>query len=93
MTNANKACAHLLPNGGVPTAAQRQQMLNQALKFTRCMRAHGITNMPDPGSGGGGAVNIGASGINVQSPQFQAANRVCSKDLRGRGGGGLQIAS
>lgn len=93
MTSANKACAHLLPNGGVPTAAQRQQMLNQALKFTQCMRAHGITNMPDPGSGGGEAVNIGASGINVQSPQFQAANRACSKDLRGNGAGGLRIAS
>jgi hypothetical protein len=90
MTRANNACQHLLPNGGVPTAAQRQQLANQGLKFAECMRAHGISNYPDP-SGGGGPTTIGGSGINIQSPQFQAANRACSKDLRG--GGGIRIAS
>jgi hypothetical protein len=89
MTRANRDCAHLLPNGGVPTAAQQQQMRNQALRFAECMRAHGIANYPDP-STGGGPTTIGGSGINIQSPQFQAANRACSKDLRG---GGIRIAS
>lgn len=89
MTRASNACRHLLPNGGVPTAAQRQQLANQGLKFAECMRAHGISNYPDP-STGGGPTTIGGSGINIQSPQFQAANRACSKDLRG---GGIRIAS
>ena len=91
MTRANNACRHLLPNGGVPTAAQKQQMLNQGLKFAECMRSHGISNFPDPSSAGG-AVTIGGSGINVQSPQFQAAQRTCQKFVGGHGGG-LRIAS
>ena len=90
MQRADSKCRHLLPNGGVPTAAQRQQKRTEGLKFAECMRAHGISNYPDP-SGGGGPTTIGGSGINIQSPQFQAANRACSKDLRG--GGGIRIAS
>jgi hypothetical protein len=92
MQRAGSKCRHLLPNGGVPTAAQRQQLLKRGLKFAECMRAHGISNFPDP-SAGGGPTTVGGSGINIQSPQFQAANRACSKDLRGPGGGGIRIAS
>ena len=88
MSRADSKCRHLLPNGGVPTAAQQQQLRNQGLKFAECMRAHGISNFPDPS--GSGPTNIGGSGINIQSPQFQSANRACSKDLRG---GGIRIAS
>lgn len=89
MTKANDDCRHLLPNGGLPTAAQKQQMLNQGLKFSECMRSHGVSNYPDPSSGGG-PVTISGS-INPQSPQFQSAQRACQKDLRGKGGGGLKI--
>jgi hypothetical protein len=92
MQRAGSKCRHLLPNGGVPTAAQRQQLLKRGLKFAECMRAHGISNFPDPAAGDGPTI-VGGSGINIQSPQFQAANRACSKDLRGPGGGGIQIAS
>jgi hypothetical protein len=90
MTKANNACRHLLPNGGVPTAAQRQQMLNQGLKFAGCMRSHGVTDFPDP-TLGGGPVKVGGSGVRIQSPQFQSAQRACMKDVRGKDGGGLQI--
>jgi hypothetical protein len=90
MTRANDDCRHLLPNGGVPTAAQKQQMLKQGLKFSECMRSHGISSYPDP-SPGGGPVTIGG-GINPQSPQFQSALHACQKELRGKGGGGeLQV--
>jgi hypothetical protein len=89
MTKANDDCRHLLPNGGLPTAAQKQQMLNQGLKFSECMRSHGVSNYPDPSSVGG-PVKISGS-INPQSPQFQSAQRACQKDLRGKGGGGLQV--
>jgi hypothetical protein len=93
MSRANNACRHLLPNDGVATAAQRQQMLNQALRFTECMRSHGVPNMPDPGSGGGG-ISLGGSGVNMNSPQFQTAQRACQKYLIGKGhGSGLRVAS
>lgn len=50
----------------------------QALKFADCMRAHGVPNFPDPSAGG--AIDITPqSGINPQSPSFQAAQHACSR--------------
>ena len=49
---ADEACRNLLPNGGVPTAAQQAQGIAQLLKFSVCMRAHGISDFPDPTSNG-----------------------------------------
>ena len=59
---------------------------DQALKFSDCMRAHGVSNFPDPGSGGGIQVTPG-SGLNPQSPAFQAARKACGKLLPGGGPG------
>jgi hypothetical protein len=87
MTRAQRACAHLLPNGGVPTAAQRQQLQKQGLKFAECMRAHGVSNWPDPGAGPGGGGPIKLN-INPHSPQVQSAIRACQKIV---GNGGLRI--
>jgi hypothetical protein len=39
------------------------------------MRAHGVTDFPDPGPGGG--VTVNGSEVNVSSPAFQAAQRAC----------------
>jgi hypothetical protein len=91
---ANKDCRHLLPNGGQPTAAQQAQAMAQALKFSQCMRAHGIPDFPDPQSGPGGGIAIRihsspGSDLNPQSPRFQAAQQAC-QGLIGKpfGGGG-----
>ena len=47
--SANKTCKHLLPNNGNgPTQGQLQRMMAQALKYTDCMRSHGVPNFPDP---------------------------------------------
>jgi hypothetical protein len=45
------------------------------------MRSHGVTNFPDPPSGNssGGAQSITKSGINPNSPAFEAANSACQK--------------
>jgi hypothetical protein len=51
-----------------------------ALKFSRCMRANGVANFPDPGAGGSLQFGSG-SGIDPRSPQFQAAMQKCRKDL------------
>jgi len=55
-----------------------------ALAFSACMRSHGVPNFPDPtgGSNGGVQVNISSgSGINPNSPAYQAAQRSCQSLL------------
>jgi hypothetical protein len=46
--------------------------------FSACMRSHGVPNFPDPSSSGGIQIN---GSIDPNSPQFQAAQRVCQKLL------------
>jgi hypothetical protein len=67
-----------------PSKAEQAKFLDQALKFARCMRAHGV-DMPDPQAQGGGIVirkrsgsgGSGGSGPNPDSPAFQRAQREC----------------
>lgn len=62
---------------------------SQALQFSKCMRAHGVSNFPDP-SGLGGGIQIAAgpsSGINPLSPAFEAAQTSCRHLLPGGGPG------
>ncbi len=49
---ADDTCHKLLPDGGVPTAAQQARSLAQLLKVSACMRAHGISDFPDPTANG-----------------------------------------
>ena len=60
-----------------PNPAEYQR----ALKFSRCMRAHGIAGFPDPGSGGGIQSSGGGpnSNLNPNNPTFSAAQRACQK--------------
>jgi hypothetical protein len=81
---AQKVCAKLLPNGGVLSAAEVTKMGEGALKFSQCMRAHGVPNFPDPNISGGGVrltIRGGPSGIDANSPQFKAAQKTCQSDL------------
>jgi hypothetical protein len=68
--------------GGVattlPSGAAAEEHYQKALKYSKCMRSQGISNFPDPNDGGG--IQIGpTSGIDPQSPQFQAAQKACGK--------------
>jgi hypothetical protein len=47
----------------------------QALRHAQCMRAHGITNFPDPVPGK--SESIGQSGVDTNSPTYQAASSAC----------------
>lgn len=77
---AQGACSHYLPNGGSgPTAAQLQQMRAQALRFSQCVRAHGVPTFPDPDSTGR-IPDPAAVGVDQGSPKFRAANQACAKD-------------
>jgi hypothetical protein len=68
---AEQACRSL-----VPTAAATRQsphLLAQALRFSQCMRAHRITNFPDPESNG--AITIPHA--MESSPVYLTALRFC----------------
>jgi hypothetical protein len=68
------------------TAAQQRQALSQALKFSACMRAHGVPSFPDPTTRNGGVtISLGGSGMNPNSPQFQSAQRACRSLMPGGG--------
>jgi hypothetical protein len=67
---AEHACRTLLPTY---PAIQQPQVLAQALTFSRCMRAHGSTNFPDPESNG--AIRIPHAMEN--SPVYLAALHFC----------------
>jgi hypothetical protein len=100
---AEKACSKYAPSKVAPSPAEQAKMREGALKFSACMRSHGVPNFPDPEfhSGGGGVrVRIGGkgSGIDPNSPQFKAAQRTCQSDLprpkgAGPGGGGPSTSS
>jgi hypothetical protein len=67
---AEKACMSLVPTY---SATQQSHVLAQALRFSRCMRAHGAANFPDPESNG--AIVIPHSMEN--SPAYLAALHFC----------------
>lgn len=75
-----------------PTEAERTEMLDQALKFSKCMREHGV-DMPDPTASGGGitirkkAGPGSSSGIDPESPAFKKAEAACEDLMPARRGG------
>jgi hypothetical protein len=58
---------------------------SDAVKFSACMRTHGVTNFPDPTPGGGGIHIQAGSGVEPFSPSFKAAQHACQKLLPGGG--------
>jgi hypothetical protein len=76
---AQKVCGKLMPEGGTPSPSQQAKAQESALKFSQCMRTHGVPNFPDPTfSGGGARLTLkagGANGIDPNSPQFKAAQK------------------
>lgn len=76
-------CRHLLPGGPsisqleqkVQQEQQRQaQALPQLLKYSQCMRSHGVPNFPSPGQG---KASPPSSPVNINSQQYVAAARAC----------------
>lgn len=54
------------------------------LAYSQCMRSHGITNFPDPSGSGGIDISAG-SGVDPNSPQYQAATKACESVAPGGG--------
>jgi hypothetical protein len=57
----------------------REQAVERALKFSECMRSHGVPSFPDPSGGGHTRIGGPGSGIDLDSPQFKAAQKACQK--------------
>jgi hypothetical protein len=79
-------CRHVLP--GAPSISrleqleqQEQQRQEQALpmllKYSQCMRSHGVPNFPDFGQSNPSPAPGNSGAINPNSPQFQAASTAC----------------
>jgi hypothetical protein len=64
------------------TPAQQRQALNQALKFTACMRSHGLPDMADPVVSAGGTSQR-LPNVKPNSPVFQSAQQAYRKLLPG----------
>jgi len=98
VTSGLAACGGSGASGGTETAANagaKAGGFGQALRFSRCMRAHGVTNFPDPGAGGGGfrLQIVPGSGVNPQAPAFQAAQKKCRSLLPGGGPGAVKATA
>ena len=53
-----------------------------AVKFSGCMRSHGVTDFPDPTVGSNGLPSWGPTpNVNGGAPAYEAAQQVCKKDL------------
>jgi hypothetical protein len=93
---AQQACKPL-EQAMAPSAAQQRKDFAQALRFAKCMRAHGVP-LPDPTppssapqtqsqSGGGN----GGAGPDPNSPQFQRAQQAC-RSLAPGGAAGFSVS-
>jgi hypothetical protein len=81
-------CAALAACGSSANSAKSTgaKSASAGIKFSDCMRAHGLANFPDPSAGGGIQINS-SSGLDPQSPAFQSAQKACSNLLPGGGPG------
>jgi hypothetical protein len=88
---ANSACTSLLP----PRKAPPKDLKAKNLAYARCMRAHGISDFPDPDPDGNLQIHpTPGSDLDANNPQFKAANEVCKHYLPGGGAGaGLNSGS
>jgi hypothetical protein len=82
------ACGSGIGGGTSTTGANH----NAGLAFSKCMRAHGLSEFPDPG-GSSGSAGSGAqvsilgvhvpSTINIHAPAFRSAMKLCIKQATG----------
>jgi hypothetical protein len=74
---ARLTCRKLLPGLGPPRVVPESVKL-QAVRHAECMRAHGVTNYPDPNfPAGGGVESFIPSSADASAPVFQSAAKAC----------------
>jgi hypothetical protein len=81
--SASRTCMSLLHLGGAPPSpAQQAQQLAALVKYSTCLRTHGLPSYPDPKTfpGGGFGIQIKegpGTGLDPNSPIFQRAVQDC----------------
>lgn len=91
ITTACSSSSSSSPSHASGPASGQASSSGGALAFSACMRSHGVPNFPDPTSGSnGGTVELQqGSGIDPNSPAYQAAFRSCQSLLpAGKASGG-----
>lgn len=81
---AAAACKHLEVAAGGPPAAQVEKQFTQLLKYSKCMRGHGVPAFPDPTKDGGGVGITLTKDIDPNSAAFKSAQNAC-KSLQPEG--------
>jgi hypothetical protein len=69
------------------SSGQSSATRNKTVTYSSCMRSHGVPSFPDADSQGHLVVTSGgksATALNVNSPQFQAAQKACQKFASGQ---------
>lgn len=66
------------PGGGPGSSGAPSGFLQQAVQYSQCMRAHGVTKYPDPPANGG-PQSINPAGIDTNSPTYKEAAQACQK--------------
>jgi hypothetical protein len=64
-----------------PSSTAAADQFAQGVKYSDCMRSHGVTKFPDPSPGGG--YNIRGLGAEASSPAFVSAQTACAKQQPG----------
>ena len=72
--SAMATCKKVLPGAGPRPAQVTESQKLQALKFARCMRAHGVPDFPDPNFGSGPAQAL----PDINSPAARRAIKTCA---------------
>lgn len=74
---ADRTCQKQTGFGHFSTA-QQQQGMAAMMNYAKCMRAHGITNYPDPSANSQQiGFNLTGTGIDLRSPKVEAASKTC----------------
>jgi hypothetical protein len=81
------ACGGSDDGGGAPSAFSKggDKAFEGALKFSKCMRDHGV-DFPDPQRVGSGGIKITGRNINPSDPKTKAAQSACQKYMQIGGG-------
>lgn len=72
------------PGGRSRGGTAESKQYADAVKFSHCMRAHGVSQFPDP-SNPGGFSSAAIDALNTSSPAFNSATNTCDSLLPNEG--------
>lgn len=84
LSNTKTMTTQSIGSAGSSSSSQAGPTIAQLLKYAECIRSHGVSDFPDPGPAKGGGFAFGVQpDANPRSPtpQFEAAEKACQKDV------------